>query len=74
MTLKSNIVLGSGGHSRVILENLYILNKKNIKIYDFYYSIKKNNKILKSKVYDYKKISKKEISKKKQFVFSYWEQ
>ena len=64
MTLKSNIVLGFGGHSRVILENLYILNKKNIKIYDFYFSNRKKNTIFKSKVYDYKKISKKEISKK----------
>ena len=41
MTLKSNIILGSGGHSRVILENLYILKKKNIKIYDFNFSSKK---------------------------------
>lgn len=64
MTLKSNIILGSGGHSRVILENLYILKKKNIKIYDFNFSSKKNNTILKSKVNDFKKISKKEISKK----------
>ena len=44
---KSNIILGSGGHSRVILENLYILKKKNIKIYDFNFSSKKNNTILK---------------------------
>ena len=62
MTLKNNIVLGTGGHSRVILENLYILNKKNIKIYDFNFSIKKNNTILKNKVHDLKKMSKKEIS------------
>ena len=40
MTLKSNIILGSGGHSRVILENLYIL-KKEYKIYDFNFSSKK---------------------------------
>ena len=64
MTLKSNIILGSGGHSRVILENLYIIKKKNIKIYDFNFSSKKNNIILKSKVRDFKKISKKEFSKK----------
>ena len=64
MTLKSNIVLGSGGHSRVILENLYILNKKNIRLYDFNFSSKKNNLIFKNKVNDFKKISKKEISKK----------
>ena len=57
MTLKNNIVLGTGGHSRVILENLYILNKKNIKIYDFNFSIKKNNTILKNKVHDLKKMS-----------------
>ena len=63
MTLKSNIILGSGGHSRVILENLYILKKKNIKIYDFNFSSKKNNTILKNIVNDFKKISKKEISK-----------
>ena len=63
MTLKSNIILGSGGHSRVILENLYILKKKNIKIYDLNFSSKKNNLILKNKVSDFKKISKKEISK-----------
>lgn len=63
MTLKSNIILGSGGHSRVILENLYILKKKNIKIYDFNFSSKKNNIILKSKVRDFKKILQKEISK-----------
>jgi sugar O-acyltransferase (sialic acid O-acetyltransferase NeuD family) len=63
MTLKSNIILGSGGHSRVILENLYILKKKNIKIYDFNFSPRKNNTILKSKVKDFKKISKKKISK-----------
>mgnify|MGYP001341507798 CR=1 FL=1 len=46
MTLKSNIILGSGGHSIVILENLYIL-KKNVK----YISIEvysKNLKKLKS--------------------------
>ena len=41
MTLKSNIILGSGGHSRVILENLYILKKKNIKIYDLISHIEK---------------------------------
>ena len=64
MTPKKNIVLGSGGHSRVILENLYILNKTNIKIYDFEFSSRKNSTILKTKVYDFKKISKKEISKK----------
>ena len=63
MTLKSNIILGSGGHSRVILENLYILKKKNIKIYDFNFSYRKNNTILKNKVIDFKKIPKKEISK-----------
>jgi sugar O-acyltransferase (sialic acid O-acetyltransferase NeuD family) len=64
MTLKSNLVLGSGGHSRVILENLYILNKKNIRLYDFNFSSKKNNLIFKNRVNDFKKISKKEISKK----------
>jgi len=63
MTLKSNIVLGSGAHSRVILENLYSLNKKNIRLYDFNFSSKQNNLILKNKVNDFKKISKKEISK-----------
>ncbi len=63
MTLRSNIILGAGGHSKVILENLYILKKKNIKIYDFNYSSRKNKKILKNKVIDFKKISKKEISK-----------
>ena len=63
MTLKSNIILGSGGHSRVILENLYILKKKNIKIYDFNFSYRKDNTILKNKVIDFKKIPKKEISK-----------
>ena len=63
MTLKSNIILGSGGHSRVILENLYILKNKNIKIYDFNYSYRKNNTILKNKVIDFKKDPKKEISK-----------
>ena len=61
MTLKNNIILGSGGHSRVILENLYILKKKNIKIYDFNFSSRKNNTILKNKVIDFKKISKKKI-------------
>ena len=63
MTLKINIILGSGGHSRVILENLYILKKNNIKVYDFNFSSTKKNTILKSKVNDFKKISKKEISK-----------
>ena len=63
MTLRSNIILGSGGHSRVILENLYILKNKNIKIYDFNYSYRKNNTILKNKVIDFKKVPKKEISK-----------
>ena len=63
MTLKSNIVLGSSAHSRVILENLYSLNKKNIRLYDFNFSSKQNNLILKNKVNDFKKISKKEISK-----------
>jgi sugar O-acyltransferase (sialic acid O-acetyltransferase NeuD family) len=63
MTLKINIILGSGGHSRAIIENLYILKKKNIKIYDFNFSSKKNNIILKNKVNDFKKITTKEISK-----------
>tara|TARA_B100000886_G_scaffold334594_1_gene290349 strand:+ start:1243 stop:1875 length:633 start_codon:yes stop_codon:yes gene_type:complete len=62
MTLKSNIVLGSGGHSRVILENLLILKRKNIKIYDFNFSPRQKNIILKKKVSDFKKLSKKEIS------------
>lgn len=31
MTLKINLVLGSGGHSRTILENLYLLKKKILK-------------------------------------------
>ena len=53
MTLKSNIILGSGGHSRVILENLYILKKKNIKIYDFNFSYRKNNKFQKITIYSW---------------------
>ena len=63
MTLKSNIILGPGGHSRVILENLYILKKKNIKIYDFNFSYRKNNTILKNKVIDFKKYQKKKFQK-----------
>ncbi|MDC0859400.1 acetyltransferase [Candidatus Pelagibacter sp.] len=64
MTLKSNIVVGAGGHSRAILENLYILNKKNIKVYDLNFSPNANKIILKNKVIDIKKILNKEISKK----------
>ena len=64
MTLKSNIVLGAGSHSSVILENLYIQNKKNIKVYDLNFSSGVNNTILQNKVIDIKKISNKEISKK----------
>ena len=41
MTLKSNIILGSGGHSRVILENLYILKKKILKFMILIFHLKK---------------------------------
>jgi UDP-N-acetylbacillosamine N-acetyltransferase len=64
MILKSNIILGAGGHSRAILENLLIQNKKNIKLYDLNFSSNSINIILKNKVRDFKKISKNEISKK----------
>mgnify|MGYP001163550031 CR=1 FL=1 len=64
MILKSNIVIGAGGHSRAILENLYLQNKKNIKLYDLNFSSDKNDVVLKNKVSDLDKISKKEISKK----------
>jgi sugar O-acyltransferase (sialic acid O-acetyltransferase NeuD family) len=47
---KNNIIIGAGSHSRTILENLYLLKKKKIKIFDTNYSQKKNNLILKSKV------------------------
>lgn len=64
MISKNNIVLGSGGHCRVILENLYHLKKKNIILYDINFSPVANNFILKNQVFDFKKILKKNINKK----------
>jgi sugar O-acyltransferase (sialic acid O-acetyltransferase NeuD family) len=66
MTLaKSNIVLGTGGHSKAILENLYLQKKKNIRLYDIKYSKKNINVILKSKVInDFSNLNKKIIGSK----------
>ena len=50
MILKNNIIIGAGGHSRPILENLYLKDKNKIKIFDINYSKENKNLILKSKV------------------------
>ena len=64
MTLKINLVLGSGGHSRTILENLYQLKKKNIEVYDLNFLLEKKNYIFNNNINDFKKISKKKSQKK----------
>jgi sugar O-acyltransferase (sialic acid O-acetyltransferase NeuD family) len=64
MILKNNIVIGAGGHSRPVVETLYLLKKKKIKIFDTSYSKNKNNIILKSTVAgDFKKINLKKYIK-----------
>lgn len=73
MILKNNstIVIGSGGHSRPVLENLILRKKKNIKIFDIKFSKKKINNILNQNVVaDLKEIEKKKLSKKNKFYLA----
>ncbi len=66
---KKNILIGAGSHCRTVLENLYLLKKSNIKLFDINYSKKKNNLVLKSKVLDdYKKIDLNKHSKSDFFL------
>ena len=72
MILKNNstIVIGSGGHSRPVLENLILRKKKNIKIFDIKFSKKKINNILNQNVVaDLKEIEKKNYLKKINFIW-----
>lgn len=68
---KKNYILGTGGHSRPVIENLKMNGLKNINLIDLKFSKKKNNNILGIKVVcGFNNIVKSDLSKSKNFYLA----
>tara|TARA_B100001057_G_C22700003_1_gene891308 strand:+ start:118 stop:759 length:642 start_codon:yes stop_codon:yes gene_type:complete len=68
---KKIFVIGSGGHSRPVIENLKMLGKNKINLFDIKFSKNKENSVLGVKVLDdFKSINLKKIKKKTNFYIA----